>query len=98
MRFAMSLHKIEIKVGTVAYFNAKALNADDRVEGATVPRDGPFVCVQTAMQRSAWTPLTTQFRRERLVLENSWRLDGSVKWQSDDLYLNDGANTQVGDD
>lgn len=95
----MTLAEDEIEPGAVAYFEADAISRDDRVDKPVPPsRTGPCVCVQAANGRSVWSPLTTQFRKERLLIAQPWRLEGSQKWQNDNIYLNDGANTYVGPD
>ncbi len=94
----MPLALNEIAVGVVAYFDPALLLADAQVARPAVPvtRSGPFACVQCVAGRSVWSPITTQFRRERLEILPAWRAEGSVQWRTDTLYLNDGANTYVG--
>lgn len=94
----MPLLDSEIQAGCVAYFDITTLNADTRVSRPRCPttRPSPFVCFESANDRSAWAPITTQFRKERLFLDPLWRVGGSKQWRTDHLYLNDGACTYVG--
>lgn len=55
-------------------------------------RDGPLVCFQQVGNKSAWTAVTTQFRRERLEIKAEWRSGGSLAWRENDQF----ATTYVG--
>ena len=94
----MPLKGKDIQPGAVAYLSVDRLSNDNRITKPASPtlRDGPFVCFQTADGMSAWAPLTTVERSERLEIIGAWRLEGSATWQSEDMYLNDGATTYVG--
>jgi hypothetical protein len=94
----LALH--EIQVGAIAYFDISLLSNDPSIKKPAFPpnRPSPFICFQAQNGQSAWAVVTTQYRRERLVLEKAWRVEGSVQWRTDDLYLNDGACTYVGPD
>src|SRR5690606_3729365 len=72
--------------------------AEQEIEHANlgIDRPGPFVCVQAADGRSVWSPLTQDFRPERLEIDKKWRREGSTVWREHDQYLNDGRNTFVG--
>lgn len=88
----------EIAVGAVAYFDISLLNSDQRITKPQHPanRASPFVCFQTDGTNSAWAVITTQYRKERLEILKLWRQEGSIQWNNDTLYLNDGACTYTG--
>ncbi len=90
----------EIVVGLVAFLDQDQLNRDPEVHKCLPQRYGclrPFVCVWCEDWESAWLPLTTQMRPERLRIERPWRSGGEVCWRiGDEHYLNDGANVYTG--
>lgn len=94
----MPITVAEIRSGAVAYLDASTLNDDPEVTNPEHPttRNGPFVCFAVNGQRSGWAPISTQFREERLLIEESWRLSGAGAWRNADQYLNDGLTTYVG--
>lgn len=98
----MPLAQHEIRVGAVAYFDVTVLNGDARITPPTSPttRPSPFVCFEVGHGRSAWAAITTKQRPDgkRLEIEKIWRLGGSIQWNNDSLFLNDGACTYVGPD
>lgn len=98
----MSLAQSEIQVGAVAYFDVTTLNSDARITKPQHPttRPSPFVCFEAANGRSAWAAITTRQRPDgkRLEIQRAWRVGGSIQWNTDDLYLNDGACTYTGPD
>jgi hypothetical protein len=94
----MPLRAEDIAAGAVAYFDVGTLNADEDVSRPAFPttRNGPFVCYQQVGNQSVWTPITTQFRRERLEIKAEWRSGGSPAWRENDQFVNDGATTYGG--
>jgi len=56
------------------------------------------VCFEPIEGRSAWAPISTQYRNERLAIDAAWRYDGAGQWLTSDQYLNDGATTYTGPD
>lgn len=94
----MPLTEAMIRPGMVAYFDASVLNADPSVRSPRSPttRSEPSVCFQVSGSTSAWAPITTTFRPERLAIRAEWRVDGGGDWISKDQYLNDGATAYVG--
>src|SRR5690349_16607725 len=85
----------EIEAGIVAFLDPTVLTDDGRVchaQDPPVTRQGPFVCLCTGAGSSAWTPLTTEWRRERVMVRREWRSGGHPQWLRDDQYVNDGAN------
>lgn len=96
----MPLTQNEIQVGAVAYFDVAALNSDARITKPQYPttRPSPFVCFEAANGLSAWAAITTRQRPDgkRLEIQKAWRVGGSIQWNNDDLFLNDGACTYTG--
>lgn len=96
-----AIHDDEIEPGLVVFVDPQQLLADARVCHTKDPptsRSGPFVCTSSGSGHSTWAPLTTEPRRERLLLEREWLSGGHRQWLRDDQYLNDGANTWTGPD
>ena len=88
----------DIRTGSLAYFDHELLLAQPDIEHANLglDRPGPFVCVQVKDGKSVWSPLTQDFRPERLAIDPKWRREGSTVWREQDQYLNDGRNTFAG--
>ncbi len=94
----MALSARDIRVGAIAYLDHVALREHAQVDhgGTNINRDGPFLCVQVVGLDACWIPLTTQSREERLHIKQEWRHDGSPKFRTAELYVNDGLNTFLG--
>jgi hypothetical protein len=85
----------EIEPGLVAFLDPRVLAAQavvSHTQDPPVVRPGPFVCVSVDGDRSEWSPVTTEYRPERLVIQRRWRSGGHPQWLRDRQYLNDGAN------
>jgi hypothetical protein len=95
-----ALDDLEIEPGVVAWLDQPMLNADHAVLKSTPhlgdPEPRPFVCFARDGDASAWAPVTTVARPERLHLQASWRSGGGPGWIARDQYLVDGANTYSG--
>ena len=97
----MPLLENEIRPGTVAILDASPLNESNEITYANDKhefRSGPFLCVQTDKDRSAWVNLTSQQDRRglRLELKPEWRLDGSDTWRKKPQYVHDARKAFVG--
>jgi hypothetical protein len=95
------LKKQEIEPGIVAFLGPTVLSADPALchtQDPPVTRAGPFLCVAAQDGTSSWSPVTTEWRRERLELRAEWRSGGHPQWLKADQYLNDGANLWQGPD
>lgn len=94
----MALRLADIRVGAVAFLDHKVLLAEPGLHKGsdTIDRPGPFVCLQIKGKLSAWAPITSEHRPERLFIQEAWRRDGSDTWKTTDQYLTDGLNTWVG--
>ena len=94
------LTEAEIAVGTVAYFDAKVLNANPQVCGpASEPTDGrPFVCLAVSNGLCIWMPLTTKPGPDRSHLEipQSVRRGGSGVWVTGPSFANKDFGTYIG--
>jgi hypothetical protein len=88
----------EVVVGNIAYFDHQLLIDDQFIDcgDLSINRPGPFVCVEVKGDDSVWCAITTQFKRERLFIDQAWRQDGSPLWHSSDQYLQDGLKTYFG--
>jgi hypothetical protein len=95
---SMSLHEREIREGVVAYFDPAKLNSDPRIQSTNeAEKQRPYVCFCVSKGRSAWAPLTSRHRPERIEIRPAWRFGGTSAWKKQSYYLNDGKNTCVGD-
>lgn len=94
----LPLVESDVRPGAVAYFGVAVLHRLDDVAQPRFPttRDGPFVCFAARARRSAWSPLTTQSRPDRIRIPNAEVSGGVAYWKEKDLFLNDGATTYVG--
>lgn len=88
----------EIVPGAVAYFDVTILNRDPTVTkpASVTTRSGPFLCFAVNGDVSGWAPISTQWNKDRVLIERAWRSGGSDKWLAEDQYLNDGSTTYVG--
>lgn len=92
----------DIIVGNVAYLDPDRLNQDPRVVAPSSPtpkkdRLRPFLCVEADGEYSAWTPITTTSRSERLLIPTRTRRGGDYGWLEDGQFLNDGATVYAGE-
>jgi hypothetical protein len=90
-----AIEREEIEPGLVAFLDPRVLAAEADVfhtQDPPVIRPGPFVCVSVERDRSEWSPVTTEYRPERLAFPREWRSGGHPQWLRDEQYLNDGAN------
>mgnify|MGYP007002412422 CR=1 FL=1 len=96
----MPLTEPELTVGAVAYFDHEILLREPEIDRNDdgLNRPGPFLCIEAREGRSVWVAITSQFRPERLLIDQAWRIAGSQKWRDEDAYLVDGLNTYVGPD
>jgi hypothetical protein len=94
----MPITEQEIQPGAVAYFSDKALLADPDIDRDDdgLNRPGPFLCVQVKDGKSVWCAITGQYRPERLLIRDVWRLNGNPYWQETPAYLVDGLCTYLG--
>jgi hypothetical protein len=97
-RQAMPLSLHEVAPGAVAYFDHEVLLADPRIDrnDDSLNRPGPFVCVQVVGKESVWSAVTSEWRAERLLIEQEWRQGGSQRWVDQNQYLVDGLSTYLG--
>ena len=94
----MALTEAEIQTGAVAYFSDASLIGDAEIERDDdgLDRPGPFLCVQVQEGKSVWSAISSQRRRERLVIRDEWRINGNPHWQETPAYLVDGLSTYLG--
>lgn len=89
----------EIRPGLVLFLDPEVLASSDRVTNTKDPRrfrSGPFVCLTAGEEESTWLPITTEERRERLLIPPEWRSGGHPQWLRDPQFLMDGANLRRG--
>lgn len=89
----------EFSPGLVLWLDQQMLMDDPQVLETLPQHHGnmrPFLCVEVDGDRSTWTPLTSQYRDERLEIEWTWRSGSGDEWRVGETYLNDGANTYTG--
>lgn len=97
----MPLLRYEIRTGVVAILDSARLCESDEISYSGLNpefRVGPFVCLQTNAEQSAWLSLTTRHdcHYQRLELKPEWRLDGSDLWRSRAQFVNDVRHVFVG--
>lgn len=96
----------EVEPGLVVFLDQEMLDQDSRVfrtQDLSTVKSRLFICFGLEANQSEWAPITTQGRRERLLLDSVWRTGGEPKcsggfaqWLNEDQYLADGANTYRG--
>ena len=88
----------EVQEGNVAYFNDVSLVNDPEIDRNDdgLNRPGPFLCIQVKGDRSVWIAISSQYRPERLLIQDPWRSGGNDYWRETPAYLIDGLNTYLG--
>jgi hypothetical protein len=97
----------EVEPGLVAFLDRAQLNGNGTIAktGSVLSSNDErlLVCLEVAGDSSTWTPLTTEWRRERLYIDPNWRTGGDPvcsggfpQWLLVDQFLQDGANTYQG--
>ncbi|MFA7332445.1 MAG: hypothetical protein WC326_15355 [Candidatus Delongbacteria bacterium] len=95
----MPVTEAEIQVGLVVYLDQQRLQGRRDVWatlGSRRIKVRPHVCVAVEGDLSAWTPLTSRWRSERLAISAGWRVGGDRAWRGGRSYLYDGACVVVG--
>lgn len=106
----MPLTANEITPCCIAYIDPAILVADESVtitgrkrrlpDGSVnvspTTRTGPFICTALDGQTCTWTPVTTQFREERVRLKAEWIRNGYGSLGIGSNYLLDGAHSFQG--
>lgn len=89
----MPLSLDEIVPGIVAYFDSAALVRDPRVDrfgsdSADTKPNRPYLCVMVSGDDCVWLALTSQNPKgTRLALSSAWRLGGTMRWRTDDVFV-----------
>jgi hypothetical protein len=96
----MPFNASDIKEGMIAWFKINDLRKNSEIEfrgGKDEDKDEkvrPFVCCKIIDEDWCyWTPLTYEYKLERLKLERSW-IENSEKFKN--AYLNDGNHLYSG--
>lgn len=97
----MPLLRYEVRTGAVAILDSAQLCESDEISYSGYKQEfrvGPFVCLLTNGEQSAWLSLTTRHdcRCQRLELKPEWRLDGSDLWRSKPQFVHDVRHVFVG--
>ena len=97
----MPLLRYEIRTGVVAILDPARLCESDAISYSGLNqefREGPFVCLLTNGEQSAWLSLTTRHGCgfQRLELKPEWKLDGSDLWRSKPQFVTDVRYAFVG--
>ncbi len=96
----MSLSPAEIFPGSIAYFDHSLLaGASFQYSGTLITRSGPMVCYKVSGDSSSsfWTPLTTEYRPERVPIAVGDIHNAYGALARTQNYLQDGRNTCTGD-
>lgn len=89
----MSLCIDEIAPGIVAYFDTACIRRDLRVErvgsdSADTKPTRPYLCVLVSGDECVWLALTSQNPHGfRLSIDRSWRLGGTERWRTEDVFI-----------
>ena len=89
----------ELVAGLVAYLDQALLISHPHVLTtlrSRVTKIRPFVCLGVDGDLCCWTPFTSKWRKERLMISASWRLGGQAAWVGSRCYLHDGASVVLG--
>lgn len=95
----MPLLENEIVPGAVAYLSLESLRTSNQLEQPALQpqvRTGPFVCIEVEGSRCSWLEITGAYRAERLLLDPTWKLDGSDVWRNNNQYINDARVPFIG--
>ena len=90
----MPLSENEISEGIVAYFDADMLTKSDQIDYCEKDvnfRSGPFLCIMSEGDESAWLQITgtKDAKNIRLEILKEWRCSGSDHWRTGPQYIHD---------